>query len=75
MEKGEILFVELQSRAGGVCRLRNPWPGRSAELYRSGKKAETLDSELFKVDTVRDETIVVLLQGSQLKKSVLSVLK
>jgi hypothetical protein len=71
MEKGEIEFVELQSRAGGLCRLRNPWPGRSADLYRNGKKAATLDSGLFEVDTARGETVVVFPQGSQLKHKVL----
>jgi hypothetical protein len=67
MEKGVIEFVELQSLAGGVCRLRNPWPGRPADLYRNGKKAASLNSDVFEVDTARGETVVVLPPSSQLK--------
>ncbi len=65
MEKGQIDFVEIQSRVGGECRLRNPWPGRTATLCRNGGKAEDLSGSLLKFATARGETVIVVPQSSK----------
>jgi len=63
MQKGEIEFVEVQSQAGGECRLCNPWPGATMSLYRDGAKAEDLSGAFVKFATRKGERIVVVPQG------------
>lgn len=64
MQKGTIEFVEVQSLAGGECRLCNPWPGAAMSLYRNGAKAEDLSGALVKFLTRKGETIVAVPQGT-----------
>jgi hypothetical protein len=64
MEKGKIEFVEVQSQAGGQCRLHNPWTDGAVTLYRDGKKAEDLSGTLLAFPTVKGETITVLPKGT-----------
>ena len=64
MENGRIEFVEIQSQAGGECRLHNPWPNATLTFYRNGKKAEVLSGPLVRFSTTRGETVTVDPQGS-----------
>ena len=64
MQKGKIEFVEVQSQAGGECRLYNPWPGATLSLYRDGAKAEDLSGAFVKFPTRKGERIVVVPQGA-----------
>jgi hypothetical protein len=57
---GRVRFVELKSRAGQPCRLRNPWPEHEVTLHRDGKPAERLMGDLFRFPTRRGETLVLL---------------
>jgi len=71
--KGRVEFVELRSQAGAECRLNNPWGAEAVELYRNGKKAETLSGPLMKFDTAKDEVLVVVPKGAapdKLKRTV-----
>lgn len=68
MEKGQIEFVQIQSKAGGECRLRNPWPENEVTLYRDGNKAESLSGSLLKFQTVAGETVAVILKGTKPSK-------
>ncbi|MDP2896009.1 MAG: hypothetical protein Q8Q12_05545 [bacterium] len=65
MEKGQIEFVEIQSRVGGECRLRNPWPEATLTLYQNGKKAEDVSGSLLTFATARGETIIVVPRASK----------
>jgi hypothetical protein len=62
--KGRVEFVELRSQAGGECRLSNPWGAEEVELYRNGKKAETLTGSLVKFGTAKNEVLVVVPKGT-----------
>ena len=64
IEKRRIEFVEIQSQAGGECRLRNPWPNAALTLYRNGKKAEDLSGSLLAFPTARGETVILVPRGS-----------
>ncbi len=35
MQNGEVEFVELTSRVGGECSLRNPWGDSRVTFYRN----------------------------------------
>src|SRR5262249_54241812 len=38
MRRGKVEFVQLRSRQGGECQMRNPWGGGEASLQRGGAK-------------------------------------
>jgi hypothetical protein len=63
IERGRIGFVELESRARGECRLRNPWGESEVTLYRDGKKSETLQGSILQFPTREGERIVVVVSG------------
>ncbi|MBB5437876.1 hypothetical protein HDC92_001550 [Pedobacter sp. AK017] len=56
-EKGEILFVKMRSEAGRTCTIRNPWPGKSVQLFRNGRKAEILTGKTFAFGTKAGEKL------------------
>ena len=37
IQKGTIELFEIQSSAGGECRLSNPWPGKPVVIREVGK--------------------------------------
>jgi hypothetical protein len=61
--RGRVGFVELESRAGVECRLRNPWGEGAATLWRDGARAEELSGALLRFATRRGERIVVVPSG------------
>jgi hypothetical protein len=63
IEHGRIGFVELESQAGGECRLRNPWGESEVTIYRDGKKSETQQGSLLRFPTLKGERIVVVVSG------------
>jgi hypothetical protein len=46
MRDGEVEFVEVQSRLGETCRLRNPWDGSGAVVQDGGGARLLADSTL-----------------------------
>ena len=57
MIKGEIVYVQIESRRNVFCRLMNPWPGSKVILYRNTKKSEILDGSILKFKTSVGEII------------------
>ena len=47
---GEVEFVEIESRLGETCRLRNPW-GRPCQLRVIGGKSRQVSGEILQFDT------------------------
>jgi len=64
MKNGKIEFIQIQSLAGGECRLRNPWPEKEVTLYRNGEKAENISGPLLKFHTVKGKTVIIILKGT-----------
>lgn len=64
MEGGRIEFVAVASQAGAECRLRNPWGESGVDLYRDGRKAETLSGSLLRFGTRTGEKIVAVPAGA-----------
>jgi hypothetical protein len=64
MRSGKIEFIELQSRIGGECRLRNPWSEGTVVLYRKGKQSGDASGRLLKFDTQKNETVLVVAEGT-----------
>lgn len=57
LEKGLIVFVNIQSEAGRNCVMDNPWPGKAVQLFRNGKKAEVLKGGSFNFTTRAGEKL------------------
>jgi hypothetical protein len=64
MESGQVEFVALESQAGAECRFRNPWGEAAIDLYRDGRKAETLKGSLLRIATRKGERIVIVASGA-----------
>jgi hypothetical protein len=64
MKAGRIEFVQVESQAGGECRLRNPWPDTVVTLYRDDKKTEDLSGPLLTFPTQRGEVLVLVPKGT-----------
>lgn len=56
---GQVEFVEIESKQGAQCRLRNPFEGEVA-IYRDGVKAEARRGSLLEFATRKDEKITVV---------------
>ena len=66
IEKGDVTAVEIESKAGGECRLRNPW-GADAKVtvYRNGERRETIEGSLLRIPTTRGEVVTVVPENGQ----------
>ena len=51
MKAGRIEFVEVESRSGEPCRMRNPWPEAPIQLQRSDGQPVQLTGEVLQFDT------------------------
>jgi hypothetical protein len=65
IRRGRIGFVELESQAGGLCQLRNPWGEGEVTLHRDGAQSETMTGSLLKFATRRGERVVVVARGDR----------
>ncbi|MEP9360401.1 glycoside hydrolase family 95-like protein [Sphingomonas sp. KR3-1] len=59
MTRGAVTRLELRSKAGAPCRLRNPFPA-AVTLQRDGRPAETLTGSLLSFPTRMGETIALI---------------
>ena len=58
LKGGEVQFVQVLSEQGRPCTLVNPWPGKAIDVYRDGRKVETLKGERVVVETDAGATVV-----------------
>jgi alpha-L-fucosidase 2 len=59
LQKGHIEFVNIQSEKGRICVMENPWPGKTVQLIRNGKKAVLLSGNRFSFQTKENELIML----------------
>ncbi|MHC4130779.1 MAG: glycosyl hydrolase family 95 catalytic domain-containing protein [Planctomycetota bacterium] len=65
MRKGEVEFVEIQSRSGGECRLRNPWSEKvTVTIYKNSSKLKDMDGSLLTFETNQGENFIIVQKGS-----------
>ena len=60
IQRGKVLNVELESKSGTECRLRNPWGDVEVVLKRAGK-TESLRGPILQFPTTKGEKVVVSL--------------
>jgi len=59
-ENGSVKNVQLVSQAGAQCRILNPWPSSRVSLVRNGSKAETVEGEVLKFPSSKNEKIELI---------------
>jgi hypothetical protein len=60
VKAGEVGRVEIDSQAGGVCRLRNPWGADAAvTVRRRGGASETFRGSLIELASLKGDTLVL----------------
>jgi hypothetical protein len=62
---GEVLLVEIESRRGETCRLRNPW-GRSCDATERDGESQVLSGDILQFDTKPGKVYRVLPQQGAL---------
>jgi len=63
LRNGEVSFIELQSRRGETCRLRNPW-GEACSITQLNGPSQVLEGELLQFDTVSGQRYRVFPTGT-----------
>jgi hypothetical protein len=59
LQKEHIEFVQIQSEKGRTCIIENPWPGKTVQLIRNGKKTELLSGKRLSFPTKENELILL----------------
>ncbi len=59
LKAGQVQFVKIHSEKGRDCTLVNPWPGKDIDVYRDGKKVETLKGDRVVMKTKAGDTVVL----------------
>jgi hypothetical protein len=58
IQAGKVSTVELESKSGAECILRNPW-GESAVILKREAKSETLQGPILRFKTAKGEKVSV----------------
>ena len=61
---GKVEFVEVESRLGETCRLRNPW-GTPCRVTEIGGGTQTIDGEVLTFDTVQSKRYRIVSEDRQ----------
>jgi len=64
IKNGKIGLVEIESKMGGQCRIKNPWPGEILTMHRNHQKSENISGALLIFDTNKDEIVSIMPKGS-----------
>ena len=63
IHEGAVGFVELESRLGETCRLRNPW-GKPCLVSQIGGTARELDGDILRFGTKKGKLYRILPKGA-----------
>lgn len=68
MKGGKIRFVEIISKLGEVCRIRNPWVKEQVSLFivngeQKWKKQTSFSASLLEFDTSPGDCVIILPEG------------
>ena len=63
LEDGDIRYVLIRSERGRPLAVANPWPGRSARVFRNGKAAGTAAADVYRTETSAGDGILLIPEG------------
>jgi hypothetical protein len=64
LKGGVVQYVKIHSEKGRDCTLLNPWSGKSVDVYRDGKKVETLKGERVVLKTQAGVVVMLGPEGT-----------
>ena len=64
LKGGVVQYVKIHSEQGRPCTMVNPWPGKPVDVYRDGKKVETLKGGRMVLKTEAGATVVLGPEGA-----------
>ena len=62
LKNGKIEYVKIYSEKGRLCKMENPWHGKTIQLIRNGQNAEKLHGDELTFATKENELIKILCQ-------------
>jgi hypothetical protein len=65
IDKGLVRGVEIESRSGGECRIRNPWLDKPLALYVNGQKSREVSDSILKIPTSKGDVLTLLPAGTK----------
>ncbi|MEI6655306.1 MAG: hypothetical protein WCP45_11090 [Verrucomicrobiota bacterium] len=68
LKGGAVEYVRITSEKGRDCTLVNPWQGKAVDVYRAGKKLESLKGERVVIKTEPNTTLMLVPEGAALKE-------
>lgn len=69
MRAGRIEFVEIESRSGEDCRMRNPWEGQPCQVQQTDCPVTTLSGEILHFETKPGERFLIWPEGESVPSS------
>ena len=57
MQGGEVQFVEIRSRLGERCRLRNPWGEAQAEVTYTSGASELVSGRVLRIPVAAGQSV------------------
>ena len=64
LKGGEVRYVRITSEKGRPCTLVNPWPDKTADVYRDGKKVAALKGDKLVMPTTVGLSITLVPAGA-----------
>jgi hypothetical protein len=59
LKGGDVKFIKIHSEKGRDCTFVNPWPGMAVDVYRKGKKVDTLKGDRIVMKTGTRDSVVL----------------
>ena len=69
MRAGRIEFVEIESRSGEDCRMRNPWEGQPCQVQQTDCPVTRLSGEILHFETKPGERFLIWPEGESVPSS------
>jgi hypothetical protein len=63
LKNRQVQFAKIDSPFGGTCRIKNPWPKASVQIFRNGVKSESGAGDIISFETAKGESILLLAPG------------
>ena len=63
LQAGEITAVKITSEKGKDCTVLNPWPGKTVDIVRNGKRSESVTGKIFTLKTQAGESLELGMQS------------
>lgn len=61
MKEGQIQNVTIKSEKGRPCKVENPWRGNPVKILRNGKEWKTLEGDILRFETKKDDSFELTL--------------